>query len=64
MIVTISNFKDQLLSLETVLKKPSITGMRVNIFKSKFLAEQNRIPGMFEYQKRYTTYIQQGWDEW
>jgi hypothetical protein len=35
-----SSFKDHLLKLEMVLSRLSTTGMRVNIYKSKFFAEQ------------------------
>jgi hypothetical protein len=37
---TNSSFKDHLLKLEMVLARLSTTGMRVNISKSKFFAEQ------------------------
>jgi hypothetical protein len=37
---TNSRFKDHLLKLEMVLARLSTTGMRVNIFKSKFFSEQ------------------------
>jgi hypothetical protein len=40
LISTNSSFKDHLHKLETVLVKLSTAGMRVNIFKSKFFAEQ------------------------
>jgi hypothetical protein len=39
-ILTNSSFKDHLLKLEMVLVRLSTTGMRVNISKSKFFAEQ------------------------
>jgi dihydroorotate dehydrogenase len=39
-ILTNSRFKDHLLKLETVLARLSSAGMRVNISKSKFSAEQ------------------------
>jgi dihydroorotate dehydrogenase len=37
---SISSFKDHLLKLEIVLARLSTAGMRVNISKSKFFAEQ------------------------
>jgi dihydroorotate dehydrogenase len=37
---TNSSFKDHLLKLEMVLARLSTTGMRMNISKSKFFAEQ------------------------
>jgi dihydroorotate dehydrogenase len=40
LILTNSSFKDHLLKLEMVLARLSTTGMRVNISKSKFFAEQ------------------------
>jgi hypothetical protein len=40
LILTNSSFKDHLLMLEMVLVKLSTAGMRVNISKSKFSAEQ------------------------
>jgi hypothetical protein len=40
LILTNSSFKDHLLKLEMVLARLSTAGMRVNISKSKFLAEQ------------------------
>jgi hypothetical protein len=40
LILTNSSFKDHLLKLEMVLARLSIAGMRVNISKSKFFAEQ------------------------
>jgi hypothetical protein len=40
LILTNSTFKDHLLKLEMVLASLSTTGMRVNISKSKFFAEQ------------------------
>jgi hypothetical protein len=40
LILTNSSFKDHLLLLEKVLERLSTTGMRVNISKSKFFAEQ------------------------
>jgi hypothetical protein len=39
-ILTNSSFKDHLLKLEIVLARLSTTGVRVNISKSKFFAEQ------------------------
>jgi hypothetical protein len=39
-ILTNSSFKDHLLKLELVLARLSTAGMRVNISKSKFFAEQ------------------------
>jgi hypothetical protein len=39
-ILTNSSFKDHLLKLEMVLARLSTAGMRVNISKSKFFAEQ------------------------
>jgi hypothetical protein len=39
-ILTNSSFKDNLLQLEMVLARLSTAGMRVNISKSKFFAEQ------------------------
>jgi hypothetical protein len=35
-----SSFKDHILNIEMVLSRLSTTGMRVNISKSKFFAEQ------------------------
>jgi hypothetical protein len=40
LILTNSNFKDHQLKLEIVLARLSTAGMRVNISKSKFFAEQ------------------------
>jgi hypothetical protein len=40
LILTNRSFKDHLLKLEMVLARFSTTGMRVNISKSKFFAEQ------------------------
>jgi hypothetical protein len=40
LILTNNSFKDHLLKLEMVLARLSTTGMRVNISKSKFFAEQ------------------------
>jgi hypothetical protein len=40
LILTNSSFKDHLLKLEMVLERLSTAGMRVNISKSKFFAEQ------------------------
>jgi hypothetical protein len=40
LILTNNSFKDHLLKLEMVLARLSTSGMRVNIFKSKFFAEQ------------------------
>jgi hypothetical protein len=40
LILTNSSFKDHLLKLEMVLARVSTSGMRVNISKSKFFAEQ------------------------
>jgi hypothetical protein len=40
LILTNSSFKDHLLKLEMVLARLSAAGMRVNISKSKFFAEQ------------------------
>jgi hypothetical protein len=40
LILTNSSFKDHLLKLEIVLARLSTAGMRVNISKSKFFAEQ------------------------
>jgi hypothetical protein len=40
LILTNSNFKDLLLKLEMVLARLSTAGMRVNISKSKYFAEQ------------------------
>jgi hypothetical protein len=40
LILTNSSFKDHLLKLEMVLARVSIAGMRVNISKPKFFAEQ------------------------
>jgi hypothetical protein len=40
LILTNSSFKDHLLNLEMVLERLSTAGMRVNISKSKFFAEQ------------------------
>jgi hypothetical protein len=40
MIITNSRFKDHLLKLEMFLARLSIAGMRMNIYKSKFFAEQ------------------------
>jgi hypothetical protein len=40
LILTTSSFKDRLLNLEMVLARLSTAGMRVNISKSKFFAEQ------------------------
>jgi hypothetical protein len=40
LILTNSSFKDHLLKLEIVLARISTAGMRVNISKSKFFAEQ------------------------
>jgi hypothetical protein len=40
LILTNSSFKDYLLKLEMVLARLSTAGMRVNIPKSKFFAEQ------------------------
>jgi hypothetical protein len=40
LILTSSSFKDHLLKLEMVLARLSTSGMRVNISKSKFFAEQ------------------------
>jgi hypothetical protein len=40
LILTNSSFKDYLLKLEMVLARLSTAGMRVNISKSKFFAEQ------------------------
>jgi hypothetical protein len=40
LILTNSSFKDHLLNLEMVLARLSTAGMRVNISKSKFFAEQ------------------------
>jgi hypothetical protein len=40
LIITNSSFKDHLLKLEMVLARLSAAGMRVNISKSKFFAEQ------------------------
>jgi hypothetical protein len=40
LIVTSSSFKDHLLKLEMVLARLSTAGMRLNISKSKFFAEQ------------------------
>jgi hypothetical protein len=40
LIITNSSFKDHLLKLEIVLARLSTAGMRVNISKSKFFAEQ------------------------
>jgi hypothetical protein len=40
LILTNSSFKDHLLKLEMVLARLSTAGMRLNISKSKFFAEQ------------------------
>jgi hypothetical protein len=40
LILTNSSFKDHLLKLEMVLARLSTAGMRVNISKSKFFADQ------------------------
>jgi hypothetical protein len=40
LILTNSSFQDHLLKLEMVIARLSTTGMRVNISKSKFFAEQ------------------------
>jgi dihydroorotate dehydrogenase len=40
LILTNSSFKDHLLKLEMVLARLSTSGMRVNISKSKFFADQ------------------------
>jgi hypothetical protein len=45
LIVTNSSFKDHLLKLEMLLARFSTTGMRVNISKSKFFAEQTEYLG-------------------
>jgi hypothetical protein len=45
LILTNSSFKDHLLKLEMVLARISTAGMRVNISKSKFFAEQIKCLG-------------------
>jgi hypothetical protein len=54
LILTNSSFNDHLLKLEMVLARISTAGMRVNISKSKFFAEE--IPGILDHQTRYSTY--------
>jgi hypothetical protein len=58
LILTNSSFKDHLLKLEMVLTRLSTAGMRVNITKSKFFAEQIEYLGywIFNHQTRYSTY--------
>jgi hypothetical protein len=58
LILTNSSFKDHPLKLEMVLARLSTTGMRVNISKSKFFAEQREYLGywIFNHQTRYSTY--------
>jgi hypothetical protein len=45
LILTNNCFKDHLLNLEIVPSKLSMTGMRVNISKSKFIADQIEFMG-------------------
>jgi hypothetical protein len=56
--LTNSTFKDHLLKLEMVLARLSITGMRVDISKSKFFAEQIEymVSLISDHQTRYSTY--------
>jgi hypothetical protein len=53
-----NSFKDHLLKLELVLARLSTAGMRVNISKSKFFAEQIQYLGywILDHQTRYSTY--------
>jgi hypothetical protein len=61
--LTNSSFKDHLLKLEIVLARLSTAGMRVNISKSEFFAEQIEylVLGywIFNHQTRYSTYTYQ-----
>jgi hypothetical protein len=55
---TNSSFKDHLLKQEMVLARLSTAGMRMNISKSKFFAEQIEYLGywILDHQTRYSTY--------
>jgi hypothetical protein len=57
LILTNNSFKDHLLKLEMVLARLSTAGMRANISKSKFFAEQIEYLGYWMHQTRYSTYI-------
>jgi hypothetical protein len=58
LLLTNSSFKDHLLKLEMVLAILSTGGMRVNISKSKFFAEQIECLGYWitRQGQRYSTY--------
>jgi hypothetical protein len=58
LIIANRSFKDHLIKLEMVLARLSTTGIRVNISKSKFFAEQIEYLGywIFNHQTRYSTY--------
>jgi hypothetical protein len=53
-----NSFKDHLLKLEMVLARLSNSGMKVNISKSKFFAEQIDYLGywILDHQTRYSNY--------
>jgi hypothetical protein len=53
-----NSFKDHLLKLQKALARLSTAGMRVNISKSKFFAEQIEylVPLILDHQTRYSTY--------
>jgi hypothetical protein len=58
LILTNNSFKDHLFKLERVLARLSTAGMRVNISKSKFFAEQIEYLEywILDHQTRYSTY--------
>jgi hypothetical protein len=57
LILANSSFKDHLLKLKIALTQLSTAGMRVNISKSKFFAEQIEYLGywILDHQTRYST---------
>jgi hypothetical protein len=58
LVLTNSTFKDHLFKLQMVLARLSTAGMRVNISKSKFFAEQIEylLSLISDCQTRYSTY--------
>jgi hypothetical protein len=58
LVLTNSTFKDHLFKLQMVLARLSTAGMRVNISKSKFFAEQIEylVSLISDRQTRYSTY--------
>jgi hypothetical protein len=57
LILTNSSFKEHLLKLEMVLARLSTVGMRVNISKSKFFAEQIEYLGYWITRQVFNLYV-------